>query len=50
MRACGDSNARWDLQERKIILCYEIAAEFAELYFQYGGSLPNAESTMMDDQ
>jgi hypothetical protein len=50
MRACGDSNARWDLQERKIILCYEIAAEFAELYFQYGASLPNAESTMMDDQ
>jgi hypothetical protein len=34
--SCGDPNARWDLPARKIFVCYELAADFADLY-GYGG-------------
>ena len=50
MRSCGDSNARWDIPERKIILCYEIASEFAALYFQYAIGAPMTISTMIDER
>jgi hypothetical protein len=33
---CGEPNARWDLSARKIFICYELAAEFGELY-RFGG-------------
>jgi hypothetical protein len=36
MQSCGESNAHWDISVRKIIVCYEIADEFAQLYLDYG--------------
>jgi hypothetical protein len=37
MQTCGYPNARWDLQSHKLIMCYELAADFADLYRDYGG-------------
>jgi hypothetical protein len=36
MQACGSPGARWDLPPKKIIVCYEIVDEFAQLYRKYG--------------
>jgi hypothetical protein len=36
MQTCGYPNARWDLQNHKLIMCYELAADFADLYRDYG--------------
>ena len=36
MASCGFPNARWDLQTHKLTLCYELAADFADLYRGYG--------------
>ena len=36
LRACGDVNSWWDLKERKIIICYEMMQDFAQLYVKYG--------------
>jgi hypothetical protein len=36
MQSCGESNAHWDFPSRKIIVCYEIADEFMQLYLGYG--------------
>jgi hypothetical protein len=36
MQTCGGSNAQWDVATRKLTLCYEMGAEFAMLYRQYG--------------
>jgi hypothetical protein len=36
MQSCGFPNARWDLSTHKLILCYELAAEFADLYREFG--------------
>lgn len=36
VQTCGSPGARWDLQERKIIVCYELAVDFADLYRGYG--------------
>jgi hypothetical protein len=35
MTSCGEPGARWDLSARKIIVCYELAADFADLYRDY---------------
>jgi hypothetical protein len=35
MTSCGEPGARWDLSARRIIVCYELAAEFADLYRDY---------------
>jgi hypothetical protein len=32
MQSCGFINARWNDETRKLTLCYELAADFAELY------------------
>ena len=42
---CGEPNARWDLSARKIFICYELAAEFGDLY-RFGGSqsMPKARA------
>ncbi len=32
MQSCGFINARWVVTTRKLTLCYELAADFAELY------------------
>jgi hypothetical protein len=37
MQTCGYPNARWDLESHKLIVCYELASEFADLYRDYGG-------------
>ena len=36
MQTCGFVNARWAPTTRKLTLCYELAADFAELYRDYG--------------
>lgn len=36
MQTCGGSNAQWDVATRKLTLCYEMGAEFAQLYRQHG--------------
>ena len=36
MQSCGFPNARWDLSTHKLIVCYELAADFADLYRDYG--------------
>ena len=35
MQACGDSGAYWNVANAKLTLCYEMAAEFSELYRKY---------------
>ena len=35
MTACGEPAARWDLSARKIIVCYELAVDFGDLYRDY---------------
>lgn len=32
MRSCGQPNAHWDLQSRKLFVCYELAEEFLQTY------------------
>jgi hypothetical protein len=46
LQTCGSPNARWDLATRKLTLCYELAAEFADLYRGYGGG---ADGTRVAD-
>ena len=38
MQTCGFPNARWDLATLKLTLCYELAAEFADLYRDYAAA------------
>ena len=42
MQSCGFPNARWVLSTHKLTVCYELAADFAELYRAYG--TPRADS------
>ena len=36
MQTCGTPGARWDLSAQKIVICYEMAMDFALLYRDYG--------------
>lgn len=36
MRSCDNANADWSGKARKLLICYELAQEFAELYRDYG--------------
>jgi hypothetical protein len=36
MQACGFPNASWEIRTRQVILCYELGADFAELYREFG--------------
>jgi Putative metallopeptidase len=36
MQSCGFPNARWDLSTYKLILCYELGADFADLFRAHG--------------
>ena len=38
MQSCGFPNARWDLKEHELLVCYELAADFADLYRSYGAT------------
>jgi hypothetical protein len=41
MQSCGFINAQWVAKTRTLILCYELAADFADLYDNYGtGDIP----------
>jgi hypothetical protein len=35
MKACDEPAARWELTERKIVVCYELGADFSQLYRGY---------------
>jgi hypothetical protein len=35
MQSCGNTGAYWDLSAAKLTLCYEMAAEFGQLFRQY---------------
>jgi hypothetical protein len=35
-QSCGFPNARWVLKEHTLFICYELAADFADLYRGYG--------------
>jgi hypothetical protein len=39
MQVCGEPNARWEWRSKKVIVCYELADEFAELYRKYGRAM-----------
>jgi hypothetical protein len=38
-KACGAAGADWNVATRTLTLCYEMAADFADLYAAYGTSL-----------
>jgi hypothetical protein len=39
MQTCGESNARFEFRTKKVIVCYELADEFSDLFRRYGGSM-----------
>ena len=39
MQTCGESNARFEFRTKKVIVCYELADEFSDLYRRYGHSM-----------
>ncbi len=45
MQSCGYPNAGWDLSTHKLTVCYELAAEFADLYRSYGGAAADGVRT-----
>jgi Putative metallopeptidase len=47
MQSCGYPNARWDLATHKLIVCYELSTEFADLYRGYAGA--GADGTKIAD-
>jgi hypothetical protein len=36
MEACGFPNASWEVRSREVIVCYELGAEFSDLYREFG--------------
>jgi hypothetical protein len=38
MQTCGEANARFEFQTKKVVVCYELADEFSGLYGRYGNS------------
>jgi Putative metallopeptidase len=38
MQACGFPNASWEIRTRQVILCYELGADFGELYREFGNA------------
>ena len=49
MQSCGFINALWDASTNKLTLCYELAADFSELYRVRGVKLVTALETMQID-
>lgn len=39
MKSCGESNARWEIYNKRVVICYELADEYAELYRQWGRTM-----------
>jgi hypothetical protein len=48
VKACGQPDLHWDLSTQKILVCYEMAADFGRLYRDYG--LSKDEPKAQDDQ
>jgi hypothetical protein len=44
MQSCGYANAQWLPKARKLALCYELAADFGDLYRGYGDRPANSET------
>jgi hypothetical protein len=44
MQSCGYANAQWLPKTRKLALCYELAADFGDLYRGYGDRPANTET------
>jgi len=44
MQSCGYANAQWLPKARKLALCYELAADFGDLYRGYGDRPSNNET------
>jgi hypothetical protein len=42
VKACGQPDLHWDLSNQTIVVCYEMAADFARLYRDYGVSSATA--------
>jgi hypothetical protein len=38
MEECNEPGARWDLSDRKIHVCYELAADFGSMYRDFAGA------------
>jgi hypothetical protein len=36
MQQCGSPGARWELDTKKVVVCYEIIREFVQLHRNYG--------------
>jgi hypothetical protein len=36
VKSCGQPDLHWELSTQKILVCYEMAADFGELYRDYG--------------
>jgi hypothetical protein len=36
VKSCGQPDLHWDLQSQTILICYEMAADFGQLYRDYG--------------
>ena len=49
MQACGQPAAQWEGPAKKITVCYEIIAQFADLYRRYGNAplLPTPDKNML---
>jgi hypothetical protein len=39
MQTCDEPNARWENRAKRVVICYELADEFADLYRQYGRTM-----------
>jgi hypothetical protein len=50
LQSCGFPNAGWDLSTHKLTLCYELAADFAELYTAYGAAPAQARRSARPSQ
>jgi Putative metallopeptidase len=50
MQSCGFPNAYWAVSEHKLIVCYELAIEFAELYRNYGPTPTEGEGRLFVPQ
>jgi hypothetical protein len=46
-RACGTPGAEWNLEARTLILCYEMAEDFATLYSYYGSNRRVAQHSIV---
>jgi hypothetical protein len=42
MKSCGRINATWFAETHNLVLCYELAADFADLHREYGITQPKS--------